>query len=307
MDWRQKIKEWNQNRLLSVMQKKAIEGYETRQEKSFWFLGIMWLGIFIVSLGLVVLGRGYSPFMPFWIKVGIIGTLMLGGLGCAAYACYRKKQLLYESALFFTFLMIGGGVGLIAQIFDVPIASAWGLLLWAIISLIVVLLSEREFLSLLWMPLFLGGILGYWHLELLLLFFADAPIVTVCVGAGLLFALIGLTGLSQSSFIRAVHRWMIVLFYLILLIGEYSIPHLLISCLVTLGFLGLMTWYTIRFHRKSLFNLTLFLIALRVVCLCLELWHLPIKTGWGLVAAGIGVLVGVAVCRWIINRRVNKQ
>ena len=307
MDWRQKINEWYQKKLLSVSQKKAIEIYEKKQEKSFWFLGIIWTGIVTLSLGILILGRSYETVMSVWSKVGIVSILIIGSIVCAGYACYRRKHLLYESTLFFTFLMIGGGTGLIAQIFNVPVASTWGLLLWAIISFIIVILSEHEFLSLLWIPLFLGGVLGYWHLELLLLFFADDPILTVCISSSLLFGIMWLTGESKSPFIYSINRWAIVLLYMILLIGEYGIHNSLVSFLITIVFLVIMVWYSMHFHYVGLFNLSLFLIALRLIYLCLELWYLPINIGWELTIIGGGILIFTGGYLWITNQREDKR
>jgi uncharacterized membrane protein len=152
---------WVQAGILSEKQKNKIMDWEHQGQKDFRLLGLMWFGIFVFVLGLISLVTEYWHVIPNAVKVACLLIFILIGIGMTIYGFRKEKTLLFESALFFTFLIIGGGIGLLAQIFHLPVDNGEGLLAWAGVSLIIVLLSEKELLSLLWIPLFLGGILGY--------------------------------------------------------------------------------------------------------------------------------------------------
>ena len=302
-----KTNEWMAQNLLSEKQKEKIIAYEQKTQTPFRMLSWLWLGIFVLCLGITSFIAEYWEEMSHYTKLTIVGILVAIGIGGIIYGFRKEKNMLLESALFFTFLVIGGAIGLIAQIFNLPVGTGEGLLMWAVLSLIIVLLSERAFLSLLWIPLFLGGILGYLRLELLFLFLSTSPVATVSVLATLFFIIIYLTGSVQVAFLRSLHFWSIGLFYLALFLGERSIPDPIMSFGLSVFFLGLLVWYAFATNRIRLFNLTLFLMAIRFMWLYLQLFGKMGHIGMWLFLSGGIVLVGVGLSHLFINSEEDKR
>ena len=293
MDLNNKMNAWVQAGILSEKQKNKIMDWEHQGQKDFRLLGLMWFGIFVFVLGLISLVTEYWHVIPNAVKVACLLIFILIGIGMTIYGFRKEKTLLFESALFFTFLIIGGGIGLLAQIFHLPVDNGEGLLAWAGISLIIVLLSEKELLSLLWIPLFLGGILGYLRLEFLLLFLAQAPLITIGILLTALFLIIYLTGLSQKPFLRAMNRWSITLYYFILFLGESGISSAWEAFGTCIFFLVLLIFYAVKKHRMWVFNITLFLLALRSLIFVLEtLKEIGVNGIW-FVGIGLSTLLTV--------------
>ena len=293
MDLNNKIKSWVQAGYLTDKQKNKILEFEHQRQKDFKILGLMWLGVFVFVLGLVSLVMEYWQVIPNTVKISCLLFFILIGICTTIYGFRKEQTLLLESALFFTFLIIGGGIGLLAQIFHLPVNNGEGLLAWAGVSLIIVLLSEKELLSLLWIPLFIGGVLGYLRLEFLLLFLAQAPLITVSILLTALFLIIYLTGLSQTPFLRAMNRWGITLYYFVLFLGESGIESVWESFGICVFFLALLTFYAVKKHRMWVFNITLFLLAVRSLLFILEtLKEIGVNGIWFI---GIGLITLLTV------------
>ena len=295
MNLNKKTDEWVKNNLLSPEQQSEIMAFESGRRKPFRVLSILWLGIFSFFLGIISLVADYWDVIPDWAKLTGAGILLASGIGATVYFFKKEKHLLAEVGLFFTFLMIGGGIGLIAQIFNLPVDSGEGFLAWAALSLIIVLMSRRELLPLLWIPLFLGGVLGYMRLELLLLFFTQTPLLAVSATAGLLFGLIYVSGLSTAPFLRAVNRWAIVLYYAVLILGEDGLHDIMTGFGISIGFLAILAWYAMHAGRVRLFNWTLFFIAVRLVILYFQVFESLGIAGMWLTLSGLVILGAVGI------------
>lgn len=294
-----KLNKWVQRGLLTPAQKEKIAAFEDRENRPFRLLAVMWLGIFICCLGGTALMAAWQQVIPDWVRLVAAGLAVLVGIGATIYGFRREKHLLFESALFFCFLAVGGGIGLIAQVFHLPVGTGTGLLAWAGLSLIIVLFSERELLGLLWVPLFLGGILGYVRLEFLFLFLAQAPALTVSVSAAVLLMMIALTDRTHLPFLRALNRWLIILFYGILVLGEMSQAAPIVRLILTLVALTALAGYALYRHRTRLYNFTLFLIALRFVWLTGHVFqHWPAAGGW-LLGLGVLILAGTGILHFM--------
>lgn len=279
MDWKKKTNEWVAHDVLTPEQQTDILAFESSQKKTFQGLSIMWLGIFSFFLGILSFFTDNWDYIPDGIKLtGTVFLLIFSIIG-TWYFFHKEHHVLIEIGLFFIFLVIGGAIGLIAQIFNIPMESGKGFLIWAILSFFVVLLSRRELLSLLWVPLFLGGIIGYMRLELLLLFFEQTPMITTIVLSGVLLGLIYLAGRVQKPFIQSVGRWAVVLFYCVLLLGENAQIDLWKGLGVSVGLLSALALYAFYSKRIKLFNLTLFFIAIRFLILYFQVLESLGKVG----------------------------
>lgn len=302
-----KTDEWVKHNLLSTDQQADIIAFETGKRKPFRVLSLIWLALLSLFLGLVSFVADYWSIIPDWVKLVGAGVLLASGLITTIYFFKKERKILAESGLFFTFLMIGGGVGLVAQIFNFPVDSGEGFLVWAVLSFFLVLASRQELLPLIWIALLLGGLLGYMRLELLLLFFSQTPVFAVCVCAGILLGLIFLSDLVQRPFSRAVNRWAIVLYYVVLMLAEETMHHVMESFGVSVVFLALLALYAVYKGRMRLFNWTLFFIAIRFVLLYFQVFEsLGLAGGW-LMLNGLILLTVVGVIRiWQNHKSTGK-
>ncbi len=304
MNLSKKTDEWVKNNLLSPEQQADIMAFESGRHKPFRWLSLLWLGVFSFFLGLLSLVADYWQTIPDWLKLTGAFVLLSSGIIATIYFFKKEKHMLAEVGLFFTFLMIGGGIGLVAQVFNLPVDSGEGFLAWAALSLIIVLLSKRELLSLLWIPLFLGGVLGYMRLELLLLFFTQAPLLAVSVFAGILFALIYISDLSAFPFLRAVNRWAVVLYYAVLILGEDRMQDMMSGFCISVAFLALLAWYAMHTNRIRLFNWTLFFIAVRFVMLYFQVFESLGVAGTWLIVSGL-LILGIVGLHLVFQKKAS--
>ena len=306
MNIRAKTQEWVNHQILTDEERQALLSYEKEKYRSFWILAFLWLGLFGIGVGLITLITDVRLSVPNWAKITIWTGMTAISIALIIYAFRNHKKIVLESVLFFVFLLIGGGIGLLAQIFDLPVHSSFGLLGWAILSLTIVLISEHELLSLLWLPLFLGGILGYIHLEFLFLFLAQAPVATTCLLATILGSCIYITRYARIPFLKAFNHWCIALFYLVLLFGETGIPHPMTAFIVTTGFLVLLTGYAIHMGQPFLFNLTVCILAIRFILLTMDMTHLSEYGAILTLLCGIIIIAATTLYRSFTNQRVSK-
>ena len=117
MNLNQKTEQWVAQKLITQKQRDAILAAESKNREPFVLMAILWLGIFCVGLGIISLIAANWAFIPPVVKLAGAGALLAGALGTAFWGFQKEKHLMTEMALFFAFLMVGGGIGLIGQIF----------------------------------------------------------------------------------------------------------------------------------------------------------------------------------------------
>lgn len=307
MNLNDKTKKWVNNQLITKEQQTAILKHEDRQFLPFVLMGMLWLGLFCIGLGLTSLVAAHWSFLPVWSKLSGFVLLMGGAISTAVYAFKREKHLIAETALFFSFLMIGGGIGLIAQIFNLPISGAGGLLLWAALSLGIVLVSKKDFLLLLWIPLFVGGVIGFMKLELLLLFFEQSPVFATALLATALMGLIYGCHFFTNRWARSLYKWAIALYFPVLFLGDIAMHTALSGFLLSFFFLLLLAAFAVKEKRIRLFHLVSFFIAMRLIFLYFQLFDNLILTGIGFLIVGVFLLTAIGIWYVIEKKMQNRQ
>ena len=146
MNLKKKTNFWVENKLITKEQQQAILKKEEKRFLPFVLLSFLWLGILCFFVGFLTLVYAHWNNIADWIKLLSLG--LLGIVVCLGvfYALKNRKKIMFETALFFSFFMIGGGIGLCTQVFNLPLMTHQGLLLWAFLSLGIVLVSKKEFL-----------------------------------------------------------------------------------------------------------------------------------------------------------------
>lgn len=302
MNLNNKTKKWVKNHLITPEQQKAILAEEDRKFLPFVLMGIIWLGLFCIGLGIISLVVAHWTVIPAAVKLSGLVALLLGALGTAYYALRHERNFIFETALFFAFLMIGGGIGLIAQIFNLPVAGPQGLLLWAFLSLGIVLISKRDLLLLLWIPLFVGGIIGFMRLELLLLFFEESPIFATVLLAGILFGAIYLCHFFKNRWTRVIYKWSIALYFPVVFLGDLAMHSILTGFLISFAFLLLLLSFAVKEKRVFLFNITSFFIVLRLIFLYFQIFKNLVMSGVGFFLFGLLLLLVVGIWYWVEKR-----
>ncbi len=291
MNLKQKTSEWVAQKLITQRQQDSILTHESRVRIPYIALLVMWLGAFCATFGAGCLVFAHWNSIPMLLK--IIGTtiLLTGSLGVAWYGIRQEKHTLAEVALWVSFFMIGGGIGLFAQVFNLPLHGALGVLLWAVLSLGVVLLSRHGVLSWLWVPLFIGGLLGFMKLELLLLFFEQTPLFTMTIFGGVLLGIVYLSNMFKGHLAQNIYRWSLVLFFIVLFLGDFYFSNQLATFFVTVALLGVLGTFAVLKHRLGLFHLVCAFFAIRFIVFVFQMFHMFTNAGLGLIVSGLVLLL----------------
>ncbi len=306
MNLKKRSKFWVDQGLITKEQQMHILKHEDKRFLPFVLLSFLWIGVFCFCLGVGSFFSLYWHEVPNILKIitFVLLSVLLFGIGFKA--AQKRKKFLLETVLFISFFMIGGGVGIFSQIFNLPITHTTGLLFWAILSFILAFLSKKEFLFLLWIPLFLGGILGFLRLELLLLFFEQAPLFSTIVLASFFFILLFLTRNATNHWIQGVYKWSILLYLIIVFLGDRAMSNIFMGVILLLFFLLLLMALAVKERRVNLFNIVSLCIVLRVGLLYFQLLDSMHITGIGFLLLGLFILF-VCVLWILFEKRVSSK
>lgn len=293
MNLEKKSNLWVKKNIISAAQREEILTHEHLKQPAFVYWSFLWIGVFCLLLGLISVVKAYWEDIPDVIKLSCLVVLFTMTICFVLWGIKKEQEKITEFALFFGFLMIGGGIGLIAQIFNLPVESEDGLFLWAILSFGIVLISKRKWLSFLWIPLFLGGIVGYMKLELLLLFFEQSPLFATTLICGIFLCLIYLSHFFTTELAHSVYCWSVILYFPVLFLGDVSMKEPFGGFVASMFFLGLLVFFSIHARRTILFNITGFIVVLRILLFYFQSLPNLIGSGLGFILAGIIILLGV--------------
>lgn len=298
-----KTRRWVNKNIISMAQREQILEQEHIARKPFVFFSFVWLGIFLLILGIGSLIGSFWHTIPESIKLGVATLLLFSSLIFSALAIKKEKQKIAEVALCVAFFMIGGGIGLVAQIFNLPVNGSTGLFLWLFLSFGIVLLSKHRLLAFLWIPLFFGGVIGYMKLELLLLFFEQSPLFATTLLGGILICLIYLSHFFTDKFAVSLYHWSIFLYFPIVFLGDIAMNKPYQGFLLSLAFLGILLFFAVTARRTILFNVTGFFIILRILLFYFQNIHHLYHTGLAFIMAGTGLLCCIGI--WVFLKKKN--
>lgn len=177
-----KITEWVQAGILNSSQAEAILSFERNKKSNAGLYSIITLGAVAIGIGIISLIAFNWKSIPDSIKLSV-DFLALSGVAFSIYKVSEDplRNKLAQILGVFLFLLIGGSIGLISQIYNTGGELYQAATLWAVISLGFVILSTSGVLLHFWIILALGAIAG--HLEakihsyklILLIFFVLVP------------------------------------------------------------------------------------------------------------------------------------
>ncbi len=305
MNLAKKTNDWVNQKLITRKQQESILTHESRVRVPYVAAALMWLGTLCGVLGVISFITAHWDTIPHAVKMAGVAMVLVASLAVAVWGFRREKHLITEVALFLAFLTVGGGIGLLAQIFNLPLHNEKGLLLWAVLSLGIVLVSRRGMLSWLWMPLFLGGVLGFMKLELLLLFFEQAPVFATAVLGGILLAVVYFASLFGAHFMQNVYRWGLALFFGVLLLGDIQSTEEVAGFLLSTLLLGLLAAFAVMKNKLMLFHVICVFFGARLIVFYFQVFSSLTGTSLGLLLSGLVLFLAGGVWQATHRERIR--
>lgn len=298
-----KTQKWVEQNIITSKQQTQILEQEQTVFRPFLALALLWGGIICMVLGVgSVLADNWS-LLPDWLKVIGGVFLLVGCFGSTLYFIRKQKRGLAEIGLFLSFLGIGALIGLIAQVFSLPLDTGTGLLIWALIAFIIVILSQKQYLSFLWIPLFVGGLLGYLKWEFLFLFFQQVPLATTFFSAILFWMIAYIAGKGQGIIAASIYRWSVILYLVVMVLGDFAAHTRIAGFMITLILLAGLLLLAVLRDKRFLFNVTAGLIGARLVGLYFQIFTGLTSLGIIFIIAGILIFIGL----WLRSHYIEQQ
>lgn len=145
-----KLAAWVTARLISPQQADDIQTFERQSGASHWMLyGFLFLGVFVLSMGVISLIAANWKDIPDSIKL-LTDFIVLLGVGSWAVIAGLRQSNFHEGILFGFMMLVLATIGLISQIYHLSGEPYQAFLLWGMITLPIVLLSERSFVTGIW-------------------------------------------------------------------------------------------------------------------------------------------------------------
>ncbi len=301
MGLHQQTAHWVDRHLITASQRQAILESERQKIVPFFKFGLFWIGILCLLSGISFIVADYWAMIPSAVKIAGGGVLLGMMVTLTVYFFKKEKKTLTELGLFLSFLGIGAFIGLIAQVFALPLDSGRGLLIWAVLSFVIVMFSQRIYLSFLWIPLFLGGLLGYLKWEFLFLFFQQVPIFTTFLSALVLLMIVALTADLKAAFAVGLRHWAILLYFGATFLGDFSAPTPFLGMMLSVILLVAIGVTAVLKHKSFLFNLTSFLLVLRIIFFYFQ--SVPGLSAWGIGLIALGAIL-VFIGYLILHKRL---
>ncbi len=308
---------WVNANLITADQRTAILSFENKNNnRSFWNFAYVGAGLFI-GLGVILLIASNWSAIPAGVKLfadfALLGTLLYG-----VYWSVTENHPHYREVLaIVSFLLIGGSIGLIGQIFQ--LSGSWYSLafFWALLGLPLVLISRTRVLSAAWLLLLLSAVNDDIRARIFTWLFDSLSWKTVC-GILLLYgASCGCAWLAeriQNRFVlpaTAARCFKILTYILIWTVGStfglaQSFDCTDSGCLLTqlaahaivLGFFGWRLYIAICQQKMRAFRANAIMIELYIFAIFMaqfsDLW----TTGLGFIGGGLLILGFI----WLLRR-----
>lgn len=152
MNIAKKLELWQQEKLISVEQTKAILNFESQSRKPIFMYYLLALGLFCIGLGIVSLIASNWQIIPAQIKL-LLDLVLLLGVAWGLYDTNSKGKLwVFEGLTLFYAILILASIGLIAQIYQIQPDGYKAYLLWSILVFPMVIYTSRTALPIIWLP-----------------------------------------------------------------------------------------------------------------------------------------------------------
>lgn len=104
------------------------------------------LGSILLGLGVILFFASNWKYVPVWGKLSLIFTLIIVSYGIGYYLAYEKKNFprVGNALIFLGVMFFGGGIWLVAQIFNLKADHPFSQLAWAIAGFLIVYATRQR-------------------------------------------------------------------------------------------------------------------------------------------------------------------
>ena len=145
-----KIKAWEQAKIISAYQGQAILEYERRIGHPKFFLSVVMLSIFSISIGIIAILTANWDSIPTMVKLSADMLLLIGLAIGIIYGQATHRKVLTEGLIWGYSLMIMASIGLIGQIYQLQGDIYSALSFWGVLSIPLVLMSSQVWFGVFW-------------------------------------------------------------------------------------------------------------------------------------------------------------
>ncbi len=300
---------WVQEQIITPEQKEKILAFERSSgNHTFWNTAFIIAGV-LIGLGICLLIAANWSVLPPAAK--LTGDFIL--FGALIYALYWSIQTehkgLKELFAIMTFLIVGGTIGLIAQIFQ--LSGGWNnfALTWALLGLPFIILSRSTFLNIVWL-LLLSSMFDGRYLSKILNYIVGKFTINTVVNIIILYVIyFGITKIQDKTdqytiLPKTIGKLLIWGIYILVvyigcrwgLISSYNL-HTFGAYFVVFGFLGFRMYMATREQNISSFKRNAILAEIYIFAIFASKMGNLWVSGWGFIFGGLFILAFVFALR----------
>ncbi|MBO4707054.1 MAG: DUF2157 domain-containing protein [Elusimicrobiaceae bacterium] len=300
---------WVQEQIITPEQKEKILAFERQSgNHTFWNTAFIIAGI-LIGLGICLLIAANWSVLPATVK--LIGDFAL--FGALIFAIYwsiqNQHKGLKELFTILAFLLVGGTIGLVGQIFQ--LSGGWNnfALAWALLGLPYVILSRSIFINMAWLVL-LGSIFNGKYLGKILEYIVGNFTINTIIDIIILYAIYwGITKIQDKTdkyivLPKTIGKLLIWSIYLLViyigcrwgLISSHNLQAFG-AYLVVFGFLGFRMYMATRKQNISSFKRNAVLAEIYIFAIFASKMGNLWMSGWGFILGGLFILAFVFALR----------
>lgn len=304
-----KVDTWVEQQIITPEQKEKILAFERKSgNNTFWKTAFIIAGV-LIGFGICLLIAANWAVLPSWVK--LFGDLAL--LGALIYGIYWSIQTqhkgLKELFTILAFLLVGGTIGLVSQIFQ--LSGGWNnfAIAWVLLGLPFVILSRSTFINALWLFLLIGTFNEKYISKIMDFIISDFTIKTIISIVVLYAAYFGIIKIQDKTdkytiLPKTIGKLLIWGIYaLIIYIGcywglrEFKSIQAPAACLTVIGFLMFRMYVAIGAQNLYSFRRNAILMEIYIFLLFASRMGSLWLSGWGFILGGLLILAFVLVLR----------
>lgn len=300
---------WVEQQIITQEQKEKILAFERKNgNNTFWRTAFIIAGV-LIGFGICLLIAANWTVLPSAVK--LIGDFAL--LAAAIFAIYwsiqNQHKGLKELFTILAFLLVGGTIGLVGQVFQ--LSGGWNnfALAWALLGLPFVILSRSTFINMLWIILLLSTFDGKYlskALEYIIGKFTIKTVVSLIVLYAIYFGITKIQDKTDKYTIlpKTIGKLLIWGIYALVIfigcywgLGQFRPMQTSAAYFVVFGFLMFRMYLAVKEQNISSFKKNAILMETYFFLLFASKMGNLWLSGWGFILGGLFVLAFIFVLR----------
>lgn len=321
MNVSKKLTLWQSAHLLDSEQVQHILDFEREHRYVWpWFLSVVLLGVFCISLGAISVTAANWEAIPAWCKLSTQAIILAGLAITAVYQIRQKRSWLFEACILALFMFSGSAVALVAQIFQNNTSWSESAFWWCMMTLPIIWLSRYRIVTFIWLTVALGGMICSQTGQLLIAEILSLQIVQTYpemlwllpVSITIFFGIVCTLGQRKISTDSGVWRacfsmvWIVLFATLILAMLSAFAVNFASGIRIYVGSIVLLVAINRFARRRSLLhmvNLSRFLLYMVLLCIYIHAFGSLLITGVGFMVNGMIIVLSAIIGRQIIARK----